>query len=486
MEEILRKIEEAISRYEMLAPSDKIIVGLSGGADSVALTHYLRYHTKHTIIACHINHCLRGAESDRDMGFVSAMCDAWSIPCYIYREDIAAHSSERGISLEEAGRDVRYKMFEELRKSQGADKIATAHTLTDSVETLLINLTRGTGIAGLCGIPPVRGKIVRPIIGITREEVEFYCQKNELAYVVDSTNLSDDYTRNIIRNQVIPTLRTINPSVDTAIARTISLLEQDRDFLDKQAAEAAFFHQAALSGYPVDTLYLQPPAMRSRIITGFLKDNGLSADSGRVKRLAKLIEKGSGREQLSGGLEAIVQNGKLKIAKPITPLPYYEAEVKLLDNKGKNSDLSLQSSGIISKWDYKTPSGDCFRVCLRGLTPEETEESNIQAEAIPGERIKQQKKVYKNLLYLRLDYDKIKGKLVFRQRQAGDEIQFSHRAGTRRIKELFIDEKLSVYDKSRLPLLCDDQGVLAVYGFGVAARAAVDKDTKRILTLTLI
>lgn len=480
----------------MLSPSDKIIVGLSGGADSVALTHYLRYHTKHTIIVCHINHCLRGAESDRDMGFVSAMCDHYGIPCYIYREDIAAHSSKRGISLEQAGREVRYKMFEDLRKTQGANKIATAHTLTDSVETLLINLTRGTGIAGLCGIPPVRGKIIRPLIGISRDEVEFYCQKNELAFVVDSTNLSDTYTRNIIRNQVMPTLRRINPAADSAIARTITLLEQDRDYLDREAKEAAFFHRPGLSGYPVENLLSLPIAIRSRIISGFLKESGLESDSGKINRITKLLLKGEGREQLSGGLEAVLQGGRLKIAKPVLPLPYFEADVKLIsegtseNNKGCKGDFKPTAAdlGIISRWQYITPAGDKFLLTLQHQGDEDSSGDIGKSVEISNESNKEKnicQKVYKNLLYLAIDYDKIKGKLVFRQRQVGDEIQFAHRAGNRRVKELFIDEKLTPYDKSRFPLLCDDEGVLAIYGFGIAARVSPDEGTKRVLTIAL-
>ena len=235
-----RKALAAIIEYGMLKQGDTVIAAVSGGADSVALLDFLcslsGWNLK--IRACHLNHCLRGEESDRDEQFVCTMCREYGVPLDVKRVQVAEDARSQGLSLETAAREARYAFFAELAE-QYSGRVATAHTLSDNAETVLLNLARGTGIAGICGIPPVRdGWVIRPLISCTRTEIEEYCAGHGLCYVTDSTNLSSDYTRNHIRRSVIPSLDRVNPDLLGAIGRMSAHLRRDAAYLERQAALA--------------------------------------------------------------------------------------------------------------------------------------------------------------------------------------------------------------------------------------------------------
>ncbi|MBQ9109096.1 MAG: tRNA lysidine(34) synthetase TilS, partial [Oscillospiraceae bacterium] len=196
---------KTIAEFHMLTQGDFVAVGVSGGADSVALLSLLcclRGELDLTLVACHINHNLRGAEAKRDEDFVRRLCDRLGVECRVLSADVAALAREEGRSVEETARQVRYRFFAETAGKRG--KIATAHTAADNTETVLLNLARGSGLRGLCGIPPVRGNILRPLIGGTREQTEAWCCQNGLEWVEDSTNAADDYTRNRLRHHAVP------------------------------------------------------------------------------------------------------------------------------------------------------------------------------------------------------------------------------------------------------------------------------------------
>ena len=202
------KMKEAIAKYNMLQYGDTVIAGVSGGADSMCLLHFLcvlRQEYGLNVIAAHVNHHLRAEESDRDESFVRTWCSTHGVPLSVFQADIYGMAKERGESIELCARQVRYMFFDSLAK-QHDGKIATAHTLSDSIETMLFHLARGTGIKGMCGIPPVRGNIIRPLILLTGKQTRDYCKTHGVAYVVDSSNQEDTYTRNRLRHYVVPVL----------------------------------------------------------------------------------------------------------------------------------------------------------------------------------------------------------------------------------------------------------------------------------------
>ena len=192
-----------IARYDMLRPGQPVLAALSGGADSVALVCVLRA-LGYAVRAYHLNHCLRGQESERDAAFVHSLCTKLDVPLTLEREDAAAYAAQTGESVETAARKLRYARLSGCAARQGITRIATAHTADDNLETMLFHLARGTGTRGMAGIPPVRGQIIRPLWTATRAEVEAYLSGLGQDFVVDSSNLSLDYTRNRIRHTVVP------------------------------------------------------------------------------------------------------------------------------------------------------------------------------------------------------------------------------------------------------------------------------------------
>lgn len=216
---MIHKVESFISRHKLLTPGAKVLVALSGGADSVALLVAL-LKLGYRCEAVHCNFHLRGAESDRDEAYVKQLCEKKGVKLTTTHFDTAAHAKAHGISIEMAARELRYKLFEELRSTSGAEAIAVAHHRDDSAETVLLNLIRGTGIKGLRGIQPRNGNIVRPLLCVGRADIIDYLEWRGEKFVTDSTNLTTDYTRNKIRLEVIPKLAEINPSILDSLAAT--------------------------------------------------------------------------------------------------------------------------------------------------------------------------------------------------------------------------------------------------------------------------
>ena len=229
------KVLSWMRAQRMTKPGDTVVCAVSGGADSVCMLHVLltlRNAIGVTVEAAHFNHHLRGAESDRDEAFVRELCASLDIPLHSGGGDVRARAAKTHESVEEAARALRYAFFSSL-----PGLIATAHTQDDNLETVLLNLTRGTGLAGLCGIPPKRERFIRPMLAVSRAEIEAYLRQNGLSHVTDSTNLLPDARRNRLRQSVIPLLKAENPSLCETAFRMCRLLEADEAQLSAQAKE---------------------------------------------------------------------------------------------------------------------------------------------------------------------------------------------------------------------------------------------------------
>ena len=291
--EFVEKIKETVLLYEMISEGETVCVGLSGGADSVSLLTALKRlggELGFGVRAVHINHGLRGEESERDMRFCEQLCGELGIALEVRRLDLAA-AKEKHESLEECARKARYEAFFEV---VGGDKLATAHNLNDNAETVLLNLMRGTGLKGLCGIPPKRGNIIRPLIRRSRAEVEEYCRVKGLSYVTDSTNLSDDYTRNKVRHRIIPEMLKINPALPDVISRMTELLREDSDYLEDLAA-SALADSAFGRGYRAEELAGLPNPIKSRAVRKILSDGGVEPSALRINTAISLLNKRSAR-----------------------------------------------------------------------------------------------------------------------------------------------------------------------------------------------
>ncbi|MDO4530541.1 MAG: tRNA lysidine(34) synthetase TilS, partial [Bacillota bacterium] len=306
-----KKVRAAIEQFHMLPHGAKVVVGLSGGADSVALLHLLaslREEYRWELSALHLHHGLRGAEADGDARFAEDFAASLGIPCMVQRADVPAESRKRRLGEEECGRLLRY---EALQKAAGADGwIAVAHHQKDQAETVLMRLCRGTGLTGLTAMTPVRGRICRPLLFLGREELETYCRKNHLAWREDSTNSEEKYTRNKLRHRVIPVLEEINPAAVAHIAETAALLWEEEDYLE---AEAAHYYEKVLRKAQAEEVQLDRreleglhPAMRRRVLRKALSVF-LQKDLSQVQIavLEELLQKGTGKQRhLLGGVTA--------------------------------------------------------------------------------------------------------------------------------------------------------------------------------------
>ena len=426
---MLSKVIKAIEKYGMLDGANRVTVALSGGADSVCLAHMLsilKGKYGFSLSAIHINHQLRGEESDRDQAFAEELCKSLDIPLTVRSVDVNGYANKTAQSIELAARELRYKAFGEL---EGV--VATAHHTGDNLETVIYNMTRGTGLKGLCGIPPVRDNFIRPLIFCTREEIENYLLENSLSFVVDSSNLTNDYTRNILRHKVTPVLKGINPALER---RTYSMCENLREEEDFLSLTASKIYLLCLKGDALDAelLSVQHSAIIKRVIALYISERlGINLDSLHLNNL-KDITLRSGRASLPQNCSAVCQKGKFFIE--------------------KNGEED----------------------CRQEYSVETTDELIENTEKI-------------NSLFLKnaVDCDKIKGNLVIRTRAEGDSIRLEGRGCTKTLKKLFNEYKIPKYSREFLPVASDDEGVVWIYGIGVSERVAVDKTTRRSKRFTV-
>lgn len=439
-------VQETIRRYRMLERGDSVVVGISGGADSVTLLHLLvtmREEYALRLSACHVNHGLRGEESLRDQRFVEDFCASLDVPLYILEADVGRVAKERRISEEECGRQVRYDFFHERCEAGG--KIATAHTLDDSLETVLFNLSRGTGLAGLCGIQPVRENIIRPLIGCTRAEIEEYCAQNGLSYVTDSTNLCTDYSRNRIRLTVVPQLERLGENLRQNAGRMTELLRQDADYLQRQTQDFLSRHRAG-QGIEIAALRDAHPAIASRAVRMLLIENGFPYDKRHIDMALQMAREGRGTLQMAADSYIEIRDGVLRAWKKERAVNYFE--------KPLNFGKTVLQDGIA-----------------------------VHIKLVEVPQRENLKNIHTNMLRSCLDYDKIIGKVVVRQRLNGDKIRLWDRKITKSLKKLFQEKKLSASERAERILLADEQGVIWLEGFGCDERAAPDAGTSRLLII---
>lgn len=300
MTELIEKVKRAADDYGMFG-GNAVCAALSGGADSVSLLLALKELSEEycfALSACHLNHGLRGGESDSDQHFCEELCARLGVSL-VMRKTAVADFSEKHESIEETARRIRYDFFlEALNGLGGGAVLATAHTANDNAETVLINMTRGTGLAGLCGIPPVRDlgeyRVIRPLIYCTRAEVEEFLGQRGQDFVTDRTNLSEEYMRNKIRRRVLTELTAINPSFSDTLGRMTRTLREDNAFLD-ELAEKALAESREGRGYNASRLARLPSPIRSRAVRKILSDGGVEPSALRINTAAELLTERSAR-----------------------------------------------------------------------------------------------------------------------------------------------------------------------------------------------
>lgn len=430
------KVRQAVEKYSMPLKDKSVVVALSGGADSMALLNVLNELKDEygiTLSACHVNHGIRGESADRDEAFVKAECKKHSIPLKVLHADVPKMAAEKGLGLEECGRKVRYDFFASFEDCI----IATAHTLSDRSETLLLNITRGSSSKGLCSIPPVRGNIIRPLIDCTRADIEDYCQKNGISFVTDETNFDDVYSRNRIRLNVIPQLKGINPSFENAVSRLTECAVSDEDYFSS-LTETIISKAKTSDGYRADIISVEHFAVRRRVIAEILKrDADITPELIHIKSVDSILS--GGKTQVLKDTVVEVRNGILKINPKVSEYTEWECD--------------------FSHFSAETPVGK-FSATV------------FNRNDLPPKQIVHNKVV---------DSDCIVGKCIIRNRRAGDKMRLAGSSCTKTLKKLFNEKHLE--NRNSLAVLADENGILWVQNLGCADRCKIKTETQKILLI---
>lgn len=444
---IIEKFNRSLISY-----GDDVVVALSGGADSVCLLYNMlslweRGYIE-TLTAVHCNHGLRGEEADRDEQFCKDLCNKLKIHLYCEKIPVTEYAKEHSLSLEEAGRNLRYKTFEKYRMG---GKIATAHNKKDNAETVIFNLIRGTSLAGMSGIPIMRDAIIRPLLDVSREEIEEYLKEIGADYVTDHTNLETKYSRNKIRLSIIPEMENINDGAVNNITAFAKLASYDEEFLSSLADDyLSMLHHGEneldliIENEDKTSAEDIPYAILSRVIKKFLTENGFSADRHRIDTIMDYCNDGDGFLNLSPTATLEVRGYRIIInQKEKTPFTF---EIRL--SEGENFVPHKKVTLIYHDIE------DVVELVNKKFT------NHI------------------------LDCDKILGTvLTARNRRNSDRIQLVGRDFQHRIKKLY--ENMSASEKDRKILIADEGDIIFAEDFGVSERVKVTEETKRILEIRI-
>lgn len=447
---------------------DRVLVALSGGADSLTLLHLLaqeRAALRIELAAVHLHHGMRGEAADADVRRLESWCGEWDVPLHVVRADVPALAVERRISVEEAGRLARYRAFAEVALVTGTNKVATAHTADDQVETLLFRLLRGTGTDGLGGIPERRPlapdaagvEVVRPLLGVSRAEVESYLREHGLEPLVDSTNFDLHYQRSHIRYELLPLLSGYSPALKEGLLRLSRQAREEGELLDRLAGEvlerarlrppAPFPWVRPVLELDAGTLAEAPPALARRALCLALRPLGTEVESALLERLVELASAGSGAWDLPGApFRVLREAGRLMVAPAgAAPLP---------------DELLLRAPG-----ETPAPGWGCRVRVSSGPPPAELRQPPLQAI---------------------VDAAAVSPPLRLRAPRIGDAFHPLNSPGHRLLSRQFNDRKVAQRDRSTWPVLCDADGILWVPGLSVAHRARVTEGTSACWHLSVI
>ena len=520
---------ETVRDYRMLAPGDRVLCGLSGGADSVVLLHLLlslKQEYSLRILAVHVHHGIRGAEADRDEAFCRQLCREYGVRLYCEHADVPGYAAESGRNLEDTARCLRYEVFRRLRAEADIDRIALAHHADDNMETVLLNLTRGSGLAGICGIPPVRGEIIRPLIACKKSDIAGYCAENGLSYVTDSTNADPSYARNFIRSHVIPLLVELNPEVQQAFYQTSAIARADDEALWLESETHTLSEgRRKLSALPdavLDRVLLReyrcilaksnpgfdPVRPECAVPRANIPDGG--STPGKMLQVPPANNNGSDglmqvRPKAASPGAAFTEHpspfapGKTVSADCASanalPAPVQTAlpqDTRFPTLTGKQTAALRRIIRSVSAHTRISLPGRIALICDRdtaafsvqsaetsdfvpyhlqnGANPSPdgrsvlylTEADSFTPEALP-EEIKAFKNIYKFFIHTKINPDKIRGTITVRTRCGGDTYRIRNQ--TKSVKKLLQSLKLPASRISVLPILCDDDGILWIPGF---------------------
>jgi len=455
---MLDKITAYIEKWNMLESNDNVIVGISGGADSVCLLFVL-YKLKEVmhidITGIHVNHGLREEAADRDEAFVRQFCSRLDIPCAVYRRDVGMIAKQRKQSEEEAGRDARREVFAEALKTYGGTRVALAHHKNDNAETMLMNLARGTGLRGLSGMKPLNGQLIRPLLCVTRQEIERFLAKEDISYCDDVTNRSDLYTRNRIRNHVMPYLEDgVNLRAVEHIADTMERLRTVQEYLDDQAD---IWYRDCIRFQNQDIILVGknfeavPAALKPLILQRIMTESAGAGKDITARHLAaagRLLEQQTGRR---------------------ISLPYGMTAVRCYEGiRFSQATAAGNKTGPVG-----LPVNGEVKVGSRLIRTKVKEGGTVSAISCKKHYTKQ------------FDYDIIKSNVSIRTREAGDYIVIDDQGNRQKLKAFFINNKVPREVRENILLIAEGSHVLWIIGMRQSKAYQINAYTKRILEIEI-
>lgn len=444
------RVLKYIQQQEMIESGDRILLALSGGPDSVCLFHLLlglRDTLGFTLGVAHINHGLRGLVADEEENFVRELAREHSIPCFIHSEDVAALARHHGLSFEQAARQVRYDFFEAIMELEGFDKTALAHHLNDQAETILHRLIRGSGLNGLAGMRPVRGRYIRPLLAVPRVEILDWLTAKGLPFRLDDSNQSREYTRNRIRLDLIPQLEAFNPMVVQTVGTMSRSLQWDRDYLETAAAEVARIHLREEGTRVIlnQSAFSLPPALSSRLVFAALErllGHRLDLSALQAEEVLALQAGATGRSlDLPNGVTVYNHYGDLEWTRKADQAQAEPGPICLTVDLN-HLPASVRFGSYAIELTLETPVGTAHRVDLAEL----------------GRH------------------------LTIRTRRAQDRIRLPGMSGHKNLRQLFIDRHVHRGLRNRIPVFADESGeIFYIYPGIYGQNHRITKNTDKIL-----
>lgn len=420
------KILSLVRQYDMLPPGSRVLCAVSGGADSVCLLHFLSCMPGISVMAAHFNHCLRGGESDRDELFTKSLAESLHILFAAGRGDVAGYAALHGMGTEEAARRLRYEFLEKTASELGCDKIATAHNANDNAETVVMSLARGAGLRGMCGIPPVRGRLIRPLLNVTRSEIESYLEQNGLGHVEDSTNASDDYARNRVRHHVLPVLESINSSAIMNISRSCENARRAMAMTESMAEK--FIRENENNGeLPVSLVRELPETVQAEVFAKMCPETLSEKHISALRGICR-----------DGVTHASADVHGLRVTRERERLIFAEAD----ERKIVDAELEPGTETVIKGTKL----------------------------AVKCEFIANCDEINNSFNTFCFKSESICGKILVTSRREGDEIRLAGRGCTKSLKKLMTEAKTPTGERSAIPVFRDEEKIVAVYGFGMAER----------------
>jgi len=495
--ELESRVKDSIQRHNLISTGQAIVVGVSGGADSVCLLHVLvRWRTELDIRLhiAHLNHQLRGDESEADAKYVTSLASKLGIPVTIGKHDVVAYRDKRNCSIEEAARELRYDFLARVATDVGAGRVAVGHTRDDQVETILMHILRGAGTSGLRGLEPCspmpyskgmslraqrsNPSVIRPLLNITREEAMSYCQEHQLEPRIDSSNLSLSFLRNRLRLEFLPLLREYNPNVDEALLRLAEIAGEDVSFMEQQALQL-WDEVARQEG---DTIYLDkgktstlPVALQRQLIrlaVGTLLGDITDIEANHIEAIRSLLSKPVGKRiSLLRGLvcygeyDAVV----LGLSSPSPcPFPPFHGEFP----------VKVPGETILPGWRVVAS--------ISSVIPRQSpEHSESHPPFVIASEAKQSQQKGRSFV-AEFDLHRVGTELFVRQRQTGDRFQPLGMSAPKKLKDFMIDAKIPLSWRESIPLVCSREQIIWVVGWRIDDRVKVTEATREILRLEFI